>query len=178
MIILFLCEKDGAKTEALLQRAAVLFGNKKGTIPADLTVERTDMGKPFFINERRIKFSVSHSENLWACLMADTEVGLDVQYMRDVDFGKIAERFFTEQEQEYVKHNGREGFYHVWCRKEAIVKYYGETLPAGFSKYDTILLEDKGISGVRLFVRDVNTVPNAKCVCVTESPEEIEIIWM
>jgi len=51
-------------------------------------------------------------------------VGLDIQEKRGVDFMKLAERFFLDEEIEYVRGNGADAFYDVWVRKEAAVKYF------------------------------------------------------
>lgn len=103
------------------------------------TVLRTEKGKPYVDNasydseagpeyagdKRQVHFSVSHSGDFFACLIADVPVGLDIQHYRKVAAGRISRRYFTEDECRYIEEKGDEGFFFIWTRKEAYSKYTG-----------------------------------------------------
>lgn len=129
---------DGLSTDERLVSAAEDFlGLAEGAL-AGTAVARTSYGKPYFVTLPVI-VSVSHTGALWACLIADGELGsagLDLQVPRDADFRAIAARFFTEQERRYVEETGKEGFYRLWTRKEALAKYLGLPLLEIAGKYN------------------------------------------
>ncbi len=126
---LFLLDKNEKKgtdedKELLIRQAALFYG-----VPADCLygekICRSRLGKPFF-EKLDIHFSISHSESLWACLMGPFNCGLDVQYVKPCNFSKIAGRFFSEREKQYVERFGLTGFFDIWVRREAFGKYTGE----------------------------------------------------
>lgn len=110
-------------------------------------IKREPMGKPYFADmpHRNGKplieahFSVSHSGDWWGCLMAKEPVGFDLEVCRSkVNFERLAERFFTEEEHDWILKMGREGFFDVWVRKEAFVKYLGSGLGEGLDSFTVI----------------------------------------
>ena len=117
------------KSEELLKKAVKMYAaaHLQGFDTADLLIERTEKGKPY-IKDAPFHFSISHTENLWGCLISSHEVGLDIQVKRNVNFEKIANRFFVSEEVEFVRHNGIDGFFDIWVRKEAVIKYLGTGL--------------------------------------------------
>ncbi|QOX63277.1 4'-phosphopantetheinyl transferase superfamily protein [Anoxybacterium hadale] len=107
-----------------------------------ITVLRDSRGKPYFEGRNDIFFSVSHSGNWWSCLMAEEEVGFDLEVIRHrKNFEGIAARFFTEEEYQYVLQNGLSGFYEIWVRKEAYVKYLGTGLSEGLRTFSVATKE-------------------------------------
>ena len=80
----------------------------------DLEILRTDKGKPY-VNSTNIYISASHSKNLFACLIGDRPLGIDLQHGRKL---------------------GAPEFFRLWARKEAFSKYTGrglEDVMAGIS---------------------------------------------
>ena len=110
--------------EILVKSAALAYGVPKAILNEEniLTGEK---GKPYF-EKLDTHFSISHSDDLWACLMGPFRCGLDVQYIKPCNFEKIAGRFFSAEEAEYVKKHGINGFFTLWTRREAYCKYTGE----------------------------------------------------
>ena len=80
------------QSELLLKQAALSYGVSQSKL-ADEKVLRSETGKPFFKN-LNVCFSISHSENVWACIIGPYNCGLDVQFIRPCNFNKIAGRFF------------------------------------------------------------------------------------
>jgi 4'-phosphopantetheinyl transferase len=113
----------------------------------NVTIEKEPKGKPYFadlpsnngMKPASIHFSVSHSGDWWGCLMADEPVGFDLEVCREkVSYERIARRFFTEEEHNWILSSGRESFFEVWVRKEAYVKFLGTGLGEGLSSFTVI----------------------------------------
>lgn len=79
-----------------------------------------------------VAFSVSHTGRIFACAVNDPdsgEIGLDIQTAdRGRRTQRIAERYFTPEEQAMIKAGGNDMFFRIWTRKEAYAKYTGEGL--------------------------------------------------
>lgn len=92
-------------------------------------------GKPCF-NDEAVFFSLSHSENWAACAVADTELGLDIQTVRNCSL-VLAKRFFTEDEAEFIKNSDDPdlAFTEIWCRKESRLKAEGIGLQGGIKSF-------------------------------------------
>lgn len=97
-------------------------------------------GKPYFKDIDFVHFSVSHSGGIWALAMHDKPVGLDIEFRKKRldNYLKLAERFFTVQEYDYVKMNGLGGFLRIWVRKEACLKLTGQGLSGGLRSFTVI----------------------------------------
>ena len=99
----------------------------------DIIVRRTDEGKPYVRTPeedcRGPYISVSHSNGTFALAVSGGEVGVDIQYARDIKRQRIAARYFTEEEAESVAADDTgDRFFELWTRKEAYSKYTGEGL--------------------------------------------------
>lgn len=112
-----------------------------------IMIRKEETGKPYFTvisgdgTEQRLTthYSVSHSGSWWGCLMAEEKVGFDLEVFREnVNYEKIAKRFFTEEEHEFIGITGLEAFFDVWVRKEAFVKYLGSGLAEGLDSFSVI----------------------------------------
>ncbi len=102
-------------------------------------------GRPYFAGSD-IKISISHSGGIWLCVLSEYETGIDIERIKDRDYLKTARRFFTPQELRFVESNGADGFFRLWTRKEAYVKYKGEGLSYGLGSFnlsDGITLRDE-----------------------------------
>jgi len=110
----------GTRGEALVKRAWSLYTGKMDSPE----IKRTAKGKPYFENSN-ISFSISHSGELWVCLFAHFNVGVDIQMIKDGHLQEIAARFFTKAEAETVRQEGRKAFYRIWTSREACGKYAG-----------------------------------------------------
>ena len=106
-----------------------------------IETRRGKYGKPYFPGLPDIHFSITHSRDCWACAMAEEAVGVDMEFLerkRDIKYLSIAKRYFTEEEQRFTEAHGVKGFFQIWVRKEAYVKYIGRGLAYGLSAFDTI----------------------------------------
>ena len=81
-----------------------------------------------------VSFSLSHS------------VGLDLEDSRlRAHIPAISERYFGLREQAHVQERGREGFFEIWTRKEALVKSTGTGLSVRLSDLDVLDMEARGL---------------------------------
>ena len=150
--------KAGDRTEKnlLIERASLTYADM---LPDFGRLLRTPEGKPYFENKEAPYFSVSHTGSLWACLFADRPIGMDLQQKTKADWLKLAERFFTPEEKDYVRIFGEEGFFKIWVRKEAYVKCIGSTLARELSKAsmvrDGILLEKLSFKDGDFFMGEI-----------------------
>lgn len=131
------------RTEALVRRCAEHYIREErmnlGTVSPEIL--RTEKGKPYF-KEAPVEFSVSHTAALWVCLMDREPVGVDVQCVRKCRAEQIASRYFTPDEREYIKRMGEAGFFQIWARKEAYVKFTGEGITGRMKEISTLQNRD------------------------------------
>lgn len=172
-------------TEELIIRAAESYIAEEGLDASGISVEilRTPEGKPYF-TELPIEFSVSHTDDLWVCLMAEGKdaVGVDIQVMKEYSIEKIAAKYYTKEEQSYVAEHGQESFYRIWARKEAYAKYTGRGLGKYLSNVSTIGDEKtillKGMAVERkaepVFI-DIDIRDDIKGACCVKEKEDIWI---
>lgn len=159
------------QSELLLKQAALSYGVSQSKL-ADEKVLRSGTGKPFFKN-LNVCFSISHSKNVWACIIGPYNCGLDVQFIRPCNFNKIAGRFFSEEEINYVNQHGVEGFFDIWVRREAYGKYTGEGFFGNMPKFvspDESLIEYVENNQEQTCLREIYIGEKIKsAVCVPSS---------
>ena len=105
-----------------------------GREPVQIDYCYGEHGKPDFA-EGRFHFNLSHSGQYVCCAVAEEEVGIDIQRMRPLKNTRLAERFFSQKENELLRACGseverRELFYRIWVRKEAYAKLTGAGIAA------------------------------------------------
>lgn len=128
-------------------------------------------GKPYLIEYPQIYINITHSKNYAVCAISDTQVGVDIQYMREVDLS-MAERFFSECEQEYIKSspNKIDAFYEIWVRKESFVKAVGTGLNIPLDSFSVLSDTVKHIGETYEF--RMHHVPDNQyklCTCVRKN---------
>jgi len=146
--------------EKLLREAAAEYS---GVDYKSAELLRETGGKPYF-KDAPFSFSISHTAGIWACLFSSARVGFDIQVKRGADFGKIAGRFYTPEEAVYTEQKGAEGFYDVWVRKEAIVKYIGEGLLGNIGKF-SVLKEETVFRGGTCYIKSFDLNDEVKYAC-------------
>ena len=156
------------QTEELVAKAVEAFDAETGLSLGDMSREilRAEKGKPYF-KELPLQFSVSHTDDLWVCLIsASTEsLGVDVQQIKETRQDKIAERYFTDDEKEYLKEKGESVFFEIWTRKEAYAKYTGRGLSKELAEISTLKNDE-----VKFIDFDIRAGVKGSC-CVKEKGE-------
>ena len=107
--------------------------------------------------------SISHSCGVCAVAVADEPVGLDIELNeREPErLMKLAKRFFSSDEAEYVKPDPARRFYEIWCKKESYVKYTGEGFSREFPGFSVFDLNERFSS--------FDIYGHFGCVCAMES---------
>ena len=85
----------------------------------------TEDGKPYLPGDPRLKFNISHSDQMALVGAAfDLEIGVDVERIRPLpDFQALADRFFPPSEAAQVA--DLDDFFRRWTRIEAALKATG-----------------------------------------------------
>lgn len=93
-------------------------------------------GKP---ESEGVYFNLSHSGEWAVCAIGDAQVGCDVEEIASVRNG-IAERFFTENEVQYLAQfegeRRKEEFFRLWTLKESYMKMTGEGMSLGLKHFE------------------------------------------
>ena len=104
-----------------------------GRSARDLRFEKNAYGKPILIvasSQSAVSFNLTHSHDLALCAVAiDGEIGVDVEWRRDLAQHDLAQRFFAPSEssalQQLEETRRHAGFFACWTRKEAYIKAKG-----------------------------------------------------
>lgn len=106
----------------------------------DIVIKTGEHGKPG-VDGDEVYISISHSGEYVACAVADRPCGIDIEEIRNTDI-KVAERFFTSGEYEYIKNHTREEqarcFCEIWTAKEAYAKLNGKGLGIGLDTFEIV----------------------------------------
>ena len=93
-------------------------------------LENTDIetinSKPFFKNNNKLYCSISHSKNIILVAFDNKNIGVDVQFARNLNFEQILKRYNSNLEPT------KDNFYKFWTKLEAGIKL-GEPTFASFS---------------------------------------------
>jgi 4'-phosphopantetheinyl transferase len=91
-------------------------------------------GKPYLNdNPLNVQFNVSHSHDIAVyAITQQYEVGIDIEKIESIYRNDVAKRFFSSQEYSMLEtlpfNQQIIAFYHLWARKEAVIKALGKGL--------------------------------------------------
>jgi len=119
------CRSLGAEIllRAGLEACGVSLPQRSG-----LSFEYRKNGKPYLTEPEDVYFNISHSGDMVICAIAPFEVGCDIeQIVSGSRTSKIAKRYFTGEEQEFVDSSPDRtaAFYRMWTLKESFMKVTG-----------------------------------------------------
>ena len=131
-------------------------------------------GKPR-VAEGNICFNLSHTGTYVAGIFAEEEVGIDIEQQKRSG-QKIAERFFTVEENNYLDTVGTDQFTELWTRKESYVKAVGKGLRIPLRSFS--VLEDTMKGEETFYLRTWKREGYSLSVCgkqpISTEPSEIE----
>lgn len=87
-------------------------------------------GKPFLSLRPGIHYNISHSGKYVLCMIADQEVGIDVQIHKKVNYERMLKRLVPSDEIREILDGDKpvEAFFVQWALREAYIKWTGEGL--------------------------------------------------
>ena len=151
-----------------------------------LSIVEKRKGKPYI--DGYDYFSISHTENYWGVIFDNEECGLDIQLLTDAKFEDVAKRVFNEHEVECVKEYGKDAFFHIWTRREALVKavagsVFRDTPPVIAENYAddiTLWYEDRKFYVKSMCISDglVDCGDSLYIAIATSKNENLEIYWV
>jgi phosphopantetheinyl transferase len=126
--------------------------------PEQLLIQKTERGKPILANHPEISFSIAHSGDLLVLAFARHPIGIDLEHVRPVRGGAIAQKFFTIKEMKFLSEVSEEDFFYLWTAKEAALKADGCGITEGLREAITNI-EEHSILGVDLHGRSISITP-------------------
>ena len=140
-----LTSNKGCKDKSVIEEPVLAYG---------------EYGKPYFKNYPDFKFNVSHSGTIAICAVSDTEIGCDIELIRDINLN-ILRKVLSKEEQRAFENKDSFGlekssdcnsldrklklFYTIWTAKESTAKALGRGLSIDFSGFSVL---DKGYDKV------------------------------
>lgn len=106
----------------------------------DIIFRKTEFGKPYIYNYPSFRFNISHTKNAILVGISEKSIGVDIEKAMLFDL-KIADRFFTSDEREYVYSKVEhvcERFFEVWTKKEAYIKYVGKGMSISLNFFSVL----------------------------------------
>lgn len=155
-----------------------------GCDEAELTLCEGEYGKPYFKELPALRFNLSHSGNRALCAVAESDIGCDVELVKEYK-EVIAKRFFHPSEIEHLADTppnriARE-FYRLWTLKESYLKCTGIGLNVQLDSFG-ILFDGEGrpyLPNGGYFFHEYSPRDGYRySICVAGDPEEPEFRLM
>jgi 4'-phosphopantetheinyl transferase len=178
-------EKLRSISAGLLFRYAYIDSRKSSREWDEVSIKYGEYGKPYVEGYEEFHYSISHSGEYVLCATDNSEIGADLQEMRNWN-PRTAKRFFDESEYTRII-NMQEAmqtreFYRIWTAKESVAKLSGRGLGAGIEHLVTNREYSK--------IKDIRTDTSFNirmyeevegyiiCICSREKvfPEKLQII--
>ncbi len=171
-VSVYYTKAGGEDSHALLIKSARLFSEEE-----NLTLVSEYGKKPYFASGP-VKFSLSHSGNIWVCAMAYDEVGLDFQLCSSrANLERVARHYFHPRE--YEAYLDGVSFYRIWTAKEAAVKLTGWGIDGRFARFDSTKIPieaEEFPSAVNLkYIREIPSTERYFCSLASYEKAEVEI---
>ncbi len=156
----------------------IVICTKTGIKTQDLTIIKSDKGKPELQNFPGFYFNVSHSGEWVVLAIANAQVGIDIEKIKKPVY-RIAERYFSQTELENLnKLSGSSKqayFFDLWTLKESYLKMLGKGLTKSLGSFTIkgsngkFSLFENQILNEEVFLKQIILDPNYKfSVCSTD----------
>jgi len=135
---------DDARQAFVLGRGWLRFmlGNQLDLAPADLRFGYGPRGKPHLAHTTNLTFNLAHSGDLLVLVLAQgVTLGVDVEQVRpQPNLKRVAADYFSAVEQKALfalpQAEQLRAFYHIWTRKEAVIKATGDGFALPLTDFD------------------------------------------
>lgn len=129
-----------------LLKKSLKIGQQQGIVPLSLKTDiiKNRYGKPYFIDHPKLYFNLSHTLGYVACVIAEREVGIDIEKIRPYK-SCVLHKVCTAAEKEWIKQSEfkEEAFFRLWTLKESFVKAEGTGLTQSLKQLE-FQPDDKG----------------------------------
>lgn len=123
-----------------------------GIMNKDIIFGTNDYGKPYLKNDIDFHFNISHAENWVVCATSKHIVGIDVEYVKPIDF-EIAKNYFSKDEYRDLLACEFDRrllfFYDLWTLKESYIKAVGKGLSIPLDSFCFTVSQSGEIQGDR-----------------------------
>ena len=129
-------KNDSVRRESVLAFALLMMAlRQEWQIEDEVEFEYNEHGKPQLARHADIHFNISHCREAVACVIADREVGIDVE-SRGRYKETLARHILCEREWKDVQNSDDRdlAFTILWTKKEAMVKKKGTGISGGMKK--------------------------------------------
>ncbi|MDT7827313.1 4'-phosphopantetheinyl transferase superfamily protein [Pricia sp. S334] len=122
-----------------------LSGRYLNRVPAHITFDEGEYGKPYFNFDTAIKFNISHSGNrIVLAFVRNNDIGVDIESIKnDFEVMEVARHFFSSDEilvLEALPEKAKvAAFYRCWTRKESFIKAKGMGLSLPLTSFSVSL---------------------------------------
>jgi 4'-phosphopantetheinyl transferase len=178
-------EKLRSISAGLLFRHAYIDSGKSSKEWDEVSIQYGEYGKPYVYGYEEFHYSISHSGDYVLCATDKSEIGADIQKMREWN-PRTAKRFFDEGEYTRIIDSTQDEqtkeFYRIWTAKESVAKLSGRGLGAGIehlvtnSEYSKIKdIRNEESFNIRMYEEVEGYII---CICSREMvfPENLQII--
>ena len=120
------------------------------TDPSEISFEYGQNQKPLLPKHSDLSFNLSHSGNMGLVAVTySRRVGIDLEHLEaERPFSKIAERFLTKSENDFINGYPEEdrsrAFYRIWTLNEAYLKALGTGLSVSSNDFSIVPDNDRG----------------------------------
>jgi len=118
------------------------IGKYAGIPNSDIHFDIADKGKPHIRDYPEIHFNITHSGEMVACAVAGSDIGIDIEHFRKVNF-RVAERFFSPPEIQDLlaldETSRQQYFFTLWTIKESFLKAIGSGLTRTLNSFTVVV---------------------------------------
>lgn len=119
----------------------------------------SEFGKPYLHNQN-VRFSISHSGDWVICSVGTSEMGVDIEELKKIDFNTMYNNFADierKQTELFDAEKKAERFYRLWTLKESYLKYLGVGLSRSLDSF-AILIDNEEITLLDDEYKNINVV--------------------
>lgn len=187
-ISLFKKPKDMQRSLIGESMCRFILGERLSLQPDQVEISKSAKGKPFLKSRSDLHFNISHSGNWAVFALSDSEIGVDVEKVRAVDY-RVARRYFSTEE--FATLDALEGiekrnyFFRLWTIKESYLKFLGRGLTKSlgsftvFEKADKFRIKHQDLTDEKIFFNCYDVDSDhvlAVCSGTTSFPAEIKTL--
>jgi len=146
-----------------------------------LHIKKGTFGKPYIVDDPSFHYNISHSGRYAVLGTAGSEIGVDIEEVRDIH-KNLAERYFSDEERKriYDAEEPELEFYRIWTMRESYIKRTGGGLSVDFRSFSISYGEGTvlkaGGEAVPNYFYEVDSIPGYAAAVCLEAEENVDFI--